>query len=96
MVHTYCKTCVVMVTGKTPTGASCYRNIILQCMNRILSKIMITSEIRACTPIYSFCATVPPEATVIGITFKVIHSELLNTILCRKYCILYVTKQNIK
>jgi hypothetical protein len=90
MVHTYCKTCVAMVTGKTPTGASCHRNIILQYMNRILSKIIITTEIRSCITIYSFCATIAPQATVIGITFKVIHCELLNTMLRR------VTKQNIK
>jgi len=40
-------------------------------------------------------ATIPPQDTVSGITFEAIHSELLNTILHRQYCILYVTKQNI-
>jgi hypothetical protein len=63
-------------------------------MNRIFNQIMITTEKRSCTTIYSFSATIPPQSTVIGITLKIIHSELLNTIPCRKCCILYVTKQN--
>jgi hypothetical protein len=50
---------------------------------------------RACTTIYSFSAAIPPQDTVIGVTFKVIYSKLLNAIPCRKYCVLYVTKQNI-
>jgi len=57
---------------------------------------MVTTEIRACTAILNFCVTVPPQSIAIGMTFKVIYSELLNTILCKKCCILYATKQNIK
>ena len=63
---------------------------------QILNQIMVTTEIRACTAILNFCATVPPQSIAIGMTFKVIYSELLNTILCRKCCILYATKENIK